>query len=151
MTGQDAEREGDSPVGIDPATTLVVEDDKGVRVFLQKFLKMKGRRVRAAGDAETAWQLFEEEPAALVLVDWQLPGMSGLDLCDRIRDLPGGDRITIVMVTGQDQPGDWKHALARGADDYITKPFSTRDLALRLSVIERRLAGLHGDAVNQTE
>ena len=119
--------------------TLIVEDDAGSRLKLEKFLGARGHEVCACADAETAWHAYQHEVYPLVLLDLQLPGMDGLQLCRQMRALPQGERSVIVVITGRDQPEDLQAVLAAGADDYLTKPVHFPLLNVRLTIAKRQV------------
>jgi PAS domain S-box-containing protein len=122
--------------------TLLVEDDTTTRYLLESILGGRGYAVTAVGAAETAWPLCEREAYPLVVLDWGLPGMDGLELCRKIRRLPHGDRSLIVVLTGRDQPADLQAVLDAGADDYLTKPVDVERLNVRLAIAERQVQNL---------
>ena len=122
--------------------TLLVEDDATTRYLLESLLKSRGYEVTAVADAETAWPLCQQKPYAVVVLDWLLPGMDGLALCQKIRSLPHGDRSLIVVLTSRDQPADLQAVLDAGADDYLTKPVDVARLNVRLTIAERQVGNL---------
>lgn len=122
----------------DMRKTLVVEDDEPIRLLLQKTLVARGHAVTAVESGQEAWEILQQSFFPMVLLDWMLPGLDGLELCKRIRALPHGDYTTILLATAKNQPADWARALEAGADDYMTKPFSVKLLDIRLSVLEAR-------------
>lgn len=122
----------------DPRKTLVVEDDASIRTLLQKTLVARGHDVTAVASGTEAWELLQETFFPIVLLDWMLPDLDGLEVCKRLRTLPHGDYTTVLLATAKNKPADWALALEAGADDYMTKPFSVRHLDIRLSVIEAR-------------
>jgi PAS domain S-box-containing protein len=120
-------------------STLLVEDDATTRRLLEGILRARGYEVTAVEDAESAWPLCEAQPFPLVVLDWLLPGMDGVDLCRKIRALPHGDRSVIVMLTARDRPEDLRAVLDAGADDYLTKPVDVPHLNIRLEIAERQV------------
>jgi DNA-binding NtrC family response regulator len=118
---------------------LVVEDDPATRAELETTLRSRGHEVAGCPDAETAWKRYQREPFPLVLLDWGLPGMDGLELCRHMRALPHGDRSVILVCTAHDQPEDLQTVLDAGADDYLTKPVNARQLKVRLAIAERQV------------
>lgn len=118
---------------------LVVEDDSATRLLLQRVLEGRGHQVDACADGETGWAAYQREMHPLVILDWLLPGMDGLDLCRRMRRMPRGADSVIIVETGKDQPADLGKVLDAGADDYVTKPVDARLLAVRLTIAERHL------------
>src|SRR6266542_5086156 len=121
---------------------LLVEDDEEARTILKQLLKARGHEVAAFGDAETAWEACQGEPYPLMVLDWVLPGMDGVELCRRIRTLPHGDQSVIVIITSRNRPEDVAEVLTAGADDYFTKPIQPRLLAVRLAIAEKHVADL---------
>ncbi len=117
--------------------TLVVEDDPFIRQLLEEILRDRGHDPTVCEDAESAWEAYQAEPYPLVLLDWLLDGMDGLELCRRMRASPQGERSAIVMVTVKDGPQDLKACLEAGADDYLKKPIDIELLSVRLSIAER--------------
>lgn len=116
---------------------LVVEDDVVARRLLEHALSERGHEVVAVADAESALDLHRVEPFALMIVDWHLPGMDGLELCRRVRGAPGGNDVAIVVATGSDRAEDLLDALNAGASDYLAKPLGPSALRTRLIVAER--------------
>jgi len=117
------------------ATILVVDDEPIVRDVVVRYLRRDGYRTLEAGNGDEAQLLIEHDPPALVVLDVMLPGIDGLELCRWIRarsDLP------IVMLTARGEEADRIVGLEFGADDYLTKPFSPRELAVRVRNLLRR-------------
>jgi len=121
---------------------LVVEDDSSTRAVLENILVTRGCEVTTCADAETAWVAYQGELYPLVVMDWLLPGMDGLQLCRQMRGSAHGDRSIIIMFTARDQPDDLQAVLAAGADDYLTKPVDVRRLNVRLAIAERQVENL---------
>lgn len=119
---------------------LLIEDDPVGRRQLEAALSSRGHDVTACADAESAWEIFQREPHALVVADWLLPGMDGLELCRNIRALPDGDRSVILVITSRDQPDDLQEVLDAGANDYLAKPVEMAFLQVRLILAERQVA-----------
>jgi diguanylate cyclase (GGDEF)-like protein len=119
---------------------LVVDDDAGARAVLGDYLSMRGHDVTTVGDAETGWEAFQAHPFPIVLVDWRLPGMDGLQLCRRLRAGPRGEAAVILVVTGLDQPENLSAVLEAGANDYVKKPLDLELLDVRMSFAEREVA-----------
>ncbi len=120
------------------ATILVIEDEPGIQELLAFNLTQAGLRVLRAVDAESAWKQIHQSPPDLILLDWMLPGMSGIDLCRRLRSDERYQPIPIIMLTAKGEEHDKILGLESGADDYITKPFSPRELIARIRAMLRR-------------
>jgi len=122
------------------ATILVVEDESGIQEVLKFNLGLHGHEVMIAGDAEAATSLLRVSLPDLILLDWMLPGISGIDFAKRIRSDPRLKHIPIIMLTARSEERDKVQGLETGADDYITKPFSPRELMARIKAVLRRRA-----------
>jgi two-component system KDP operon response regulator KdpE len=117
-------------------TILVVEDEPRVMRLISEVLKAVGYRVLAAASGETAIEMVAIEQPALVLLDILLPhGMDGYQVCRRIREFSS---VPVIMVTAKAQESDLLHGFDVGADDYLTKPFSARELVARVRAVLRR-------------
>src|SRR5437867_3925547 len=117
------------------ATVLVVDDEPIVRGVVVRYLEREGYETLEAGDGETARELLERETPSLVVLDLMLPGVDGLSLCRWIRSR--GD-LPVIMLTALGEEADRIVGLEVGADDYVTKPFSPRELAARVKTVLRR-------------
>lgn len=122
------------------ATILVVEDEPGIQEVLKFNLGLHGHAVITAGDAEEALERLRDTLPDLVLLDWMLPGMSGIDLARKLRADSRLKQIPIIMLTARAEERDTVMGLETGADDYITKPFSPRELVARIKAVLRRRA-----------
>lgn len=120
----------------DQLQVLVVDDDPRLRLFLTGELGVEGYLPRQAGDGQEALLELRRQPADLVLLDWQLPDFSGVEVCRRIR--ASGLTLPILMLTGRDQVRDRVEALDAGADDFVIKPFSVEELLARVRAHLRR-------------
>lgn len=116
---------------------LVVDDEPSLRRVLRTSLGATGFSVREAPTGEAALGTIERDPADLVLLDINMPGMGGIETCRRIRRLAPQTGIVMISVRGQE--GDKVRALEAGADDYVTKPFRFRELLARLRAVYRRM------------
>lgn len=116
---------------------LVVEDDKLVRNDIVALLRKRGHHVTECGAAEPALAIHQTMPFPLILLDWVLPGMDGLEMCRRARHLPGGDSPVIIIATSRDRPEDLIAGLDAGADDYLPKPITANSMTTRLAIAER--------------
>src|SRR6478736_1434738 len=121
---------------------LLVEDHPGSRRNLQRLIAKRGHDVTAVGSAEEAEAALAAETFPFLILDWMLPGKSGVDLCRDLRAQPNGDEVYILLVTARADPEDLEQALAAGANDYLTKPLDARRLGVRLSVAESHIRGL---------
>src|SRR5690348_2947891 len=121
---------------------LVVEDSAVARHMLRAVLMQRGHAVTALRDAETAWELVQHTSFPLILLDWILPGMDGVELCRRIRRLPHGDQSVILVISEREQPEDLDAVLDAGASDYFPKSADNRLLSMRLTVAERQAADI---------
>ena len=120
-------------------TILVVDDDPTVSDVVRRYLERAGYSVTLAGDGRDALAAYERVRPDLVVLDLMLPGIDGLEVCRRLRSTPAG--VPIVMLTALGEEADRVLGLQLGADDYVTKPFSPRELVLRVqSVLRRSLA-----------
>jgi len=120
--------------------TLVVEDSSSMRGLLRELLRERNYEVTSVSTAEEALKAHLERPFQLMLVDWTLPGMSGLSLCRMVRARPGGEDIVILLITGRNSPDDLHAALDAGASDYLSKPIDPEILGTRLVIAERAIA-----------
>lgn len=123
--------------------TLIVDDDNIMRRILKRTAMALGHDVTGCVDAEKALKAVKSDDYSLVILDWMLPGMDGIELCRRIRKMPGGDRCFIIMVTIKDKFEDLLKVLEAGADDYIAKPVDVKLLKTRLTVAERMAGKLN--------
>jgi DNA-binding response OmpR family regulator len=117
------------------AHVLVVDDDHTVREVVVSYLRAGGHRVTDVADGEAALKAMSDRPADLVVLDLMLPGIDGLEVCRRLRDRSD---VPVIMLTAMGAETDRVVGLERGADDYVTKPFSPRELALRVDSVLRR-------------
>ena len=119
------------------ARILVVEDEANLAMGLEDDLKLEGYDVEVAREAETARRRLEEKPFDLIVLDVMLPGQDGFDLCRALRRQ--GVETPIIMLTAKTQESDRVLGLELGADDYVTKPFSPRELRARIKAVLRRV------------
>jgi two-component system response regulator RegX3 len=115
---------------------LLVDDDPGIREVVSASLRLVDFAVEVAGDGEEALERLGRERFDLVVLDLMLPGISGAEVCRRLR--AGGNAVPVLMLTARDGEVDRVLGLELGADDYVTKPFSTRELVSRARAIFRR-------------
>jgi two-component system phosphate regulon response regulator PhoB len=124
-----------------PASILIVEDEKEIRELLVFTLLRDGYEVIEAETAEVALEKIDNRLPDLILVDWMLPGMDGIDLAKRLRRDELTEDLPIVMLTARGEEADKLRSFAGGIDDYITKPFSPRELLARVKALLRRSGG----------
>ena len=126
---------------------LVIEDEKAIRDMLSFGLRRSGFEVREAGDCRAGRAAIADRRPDLILVDWMLPDMSGLELTRQLkRDRDTAD-LPIIMLTARADEPDKISGLEGGADDYVTKPFSPRELVARINAVLRRTPGVVADEV----
>jgi len=133
---------------------LVVEDEDALATLLQYNLDKEGYDVAVAGDGEEALLLADERLPDLVVLDWMLPKVSGIEVCRRLRSRPETRNVPIIILTARGEETDRIRGLDTGADDYVVKPFSMTELTARIRAVLRRIRpGLaedrirHGDIV----
>jgi two-component system phosphate regulon response regulator PhoB len=122
------------------ADILVVEDEEAIREMVGLALTRNNYRFRQAEDAEQARTLINERFPDLILLDWMLPGTSGIELARQLKDNAATRHLPIIMLTARAEEDDKVNALEAGADDYVTKPFSPRELLARIKSVLRRAA-----------
>jgi two-component system phosphate regulon response regulator PhoB len=120
-------------------TILVIEDDASMAELLRYNLEHEGFKVAYAADGEEGLMRAQEEPPDLVLLDWMLPLVSGIEVCRRLRRQPETRNTPIIMLTARGEEADRIRGLDTGADDYITKPFSPSELLARVHAVLRRV------------
>ncbi len=120
------------------AKVLVVEDEEPLAMLLRYNLEAEGFHVTVVGRGEDAEVAVAEEPPDLIVLDWMLPGISGLELCRRLRTGRVGRSVPILMLTARGEETDRIRGLTTGADDYVVKPFSLPELLARVRAILRR-------------
>lgn len=120
------------------ATILVVEDEDALSALLEYNLQREGFSPRLVADGDDAMMSIEEEHPDLVLLDWMLPGLSGLEICRRIRARTELCDMPVIMMTARGEESDRVRGLDTGADDYLTKPFSVPELIARIRALLRR-------------
>ncbi|MBS0347451.1 MAG: phosphate regulon transcriptional regulator PhoB [Proteobacteria bacterium] len=123
-----------------PATILLVEDEPAIQELIAANLMRAGHHVVRASDAETAQRIVRDALPDLILLDWMLPGMSGVEFARRLRGEERTRGIPLIMLTARGEEQDKVLGLESGADDYITKPFSPRELVARIKAVLRRRA-----------
>jgi DNA-binding response OmpR family regulator len=126
------------PEGLPAGTALVVEDEDSIASLVRSYLERDGFTVVHARDGETALDELDRRQVRVVVLDVGLPGMDGFDVCRNIR---ARSRVPILMLTARDEEPDRVSGLVLGADDYVTKPFSPRELLARVQAVLRRTEG----------
>ena len=134
-------------------TVLIVDDEPAIRQMLTFTLAGDGHTCLEAADAEQAYAAVGRQTPDLILLDWMLPGISGVDFARRIKRDAKTRAIPIIMLSAKGEEADKVRALDTGADDYITKPFSTSELLARIRAVIRRsgFEEADGDAIDQGE
>jgi len=120
------------------ARIAVVEDEEALGVILRYNLEAEGYSVDVIGRGDEADLRLREHVPDLLLLDWMLPGLSGVELCRRLRGRPETERLPIIMLTARGEEGERVRGLQVGADDYVVKPFSTPELMARVRAMLRR-------------
>ena len=120
-------------------TLLLVEDDKALAELLIWHFEREEFKVLRTGDGEEALLLADESPPDVIILDWMIEGVSGLEVCRRLRRKPHTANVPIIMLTARGEEGDRIRGLETGADDYVTKPFSPRELMARVGAVLRRV------------
>ncbi|MCA3692034.1 MULTISPECIES: phosphate regulon transcriptional regulator PhoB [Aquidulcibacter] len=118
---------------------LVVEDEDALATLLRYNLEKDGYHVGVAVDGEEALMMASERLPDLVILDWMLPKVPGIEVCRRLRAKPDARNIPIIMLTARGEESDRIRGLDTGADDYVTKPFSTTELLARVRAVLRRI------------
>ncbi len=130
------------------AKMLLVEDDAALAELLVYHFKREDFDVRQTSDGEEALLLAQESAPDIVLLDWMIEGLSGIEVCRRLRRMPETANVPIIMLTARGEEEDRVRGLETGADDYVTKPFSPRELVARVGAVLRRVRpALAGEAL----
>lgn len=117
---------------------LIVEDEPPLAELVRYNIEKEGFRALCVGDGEEAMLLVEEEEPDLIILDWMLPGLSGIEVCRRLRERKNTKSLPIIMLTARGEESDRIRGLDSGADDYIVKPFSPNELLARAKAVLRR-------------
>ena len=131
----------------DQATILIVEDEPAIVELVSFTLRGAGWDASAVNNTADAWQFITHRTPQLVLLDWMLPDQSGIRLLSKIRSDRQLNGLPIIMLTAKSMEEDKIAGLENGADDYVTKPFSPRELTARIKTVLRRKAPEHGQGV----
>src|SRR6478672_10111182 len=121
------------------ARLLLVEDDRALADLVTFHLERSGYEVTRTGDGEEALILVDEVKPDVVLLDWMIEGVSGIEVCRRLRRRSSTANVPIMMLTARGEESDRIRGLETGADDYVTKPFSPRELVARVGAVLRRV------------
>jgi two-component system phosphate regulon response regulator PhoB len=121
------------------ASILIIEDEEPIRILLAYNLEAEGYRVRQTAQGEDAVHMIAEERPDLIILDWMLPGISGIEVCRLLRARPETRAIPVIMLTARGEEAERVRGLATGADDYVVKPFSVAELMARIRTILRRV------------
>lgn len=121
------------------ATVLVVEDEKSISTLIQYNLEKEGFKVLISETGEEGFELIKKNLPDLVLLDWMLPDLSGIDICKQIKKDTKLKSIPVIMLTAKSEEIDKIRGFETGADDYVTKPFSTKELILRIKALLKRV------------
>ena len=121
------------------ASILIVEDEEPIKVLLTYNFEAQGYRVRATSSGEDVGPMIADERPNLIILDWMLPGISGIEVCRLLRARPETRDIPILMLTARGEEAERVRGLATGADDYVVKPFSVPELLARIKSILRRV------------
>jgi two-component system phosphate regulon response regulator PhoB len=130
---------------------LIIEDERPIREMIAFSLRRAGFEVSEAADSRSARRLVADRQPDLMLIDWMLPEMSGLELTRAFKREEGTRNVPIIMLTARSEEGDKVAGLNSGADDYVTKPFSPRELMARINAVLRRAAPGGGEEVLSAE
>ena len=122
-------------------TILVIEDEEAQRLILQHNLEEAGYEVICAEDGEIGWELITDYRPDLIVLDWMMPKLSGLELCRRIKSSAKTKNTPIIMLSARSEEVDRIRGLDIGADDYVSKPYSIKELLARIKGQIRRVEG----------
>ncbi len=130
---------------------LVIEDEAAIREMVDMSLAAAGFEVFQAESGEEGFSLLNEHVPDLILLDWMLPGMSGIDFARRIKKDPLCSDIPVIMLTARGEEEDKVRGLDSGADDFVTKPFSPRELVSRIKAVLRRASPMSSEEVVEVD
>ncbi|OYW62117.1 MAG: phosphate regulon transcriptional regulatory protein PhoB [Azorhizobium sp. 32-67-21] len=126
-----------------PANILIIEDEEPLTLLLRYNLESEGYAVDAVARGDEAETRLRESVPDLIILDWMLPGLSGIELCRRLRTRPETERLPVIMLTARGDETERVRGLATGADDYVVKPFSVPELLARVRALLRRAKPEH--------
>ena len=118
---------------------LLADDDELMRELTAAVLEVHGHTVEMFADGDAVWSAFAREPAEMVVLDWQMPGADGLEVCRRVRAHPDGAYTYLLVITARSGMNSLEAVLDAGADDYLSKPVTPEDIAARLRIAARRM------------
>jgi len=121
---------------------LICEDDRNIAALVETYLKREGFRTVIAHDGRQGLKLAETAGPSLIILDWMLPGVDGIDICRQVRR---SSDVPIIMLTAREEEADRIVGFSHGADDYVVKPFSPRELVERVKAVLRRAGGRRGE------
>ena len=133
------ERNGAGPAPSIPRA-LIADDDEMMRLLIETVAVERGYAVEVAENGERAWEAYQRLRPTLLILDWQMPGMDGLEVCRRVRESDPTQATFVLMITARDTDTDLAMVLDGGVDDYLSKPLSADALRARLAIAERRIA-----------
>ena len=129
------------------ANILIVDDEEAIREMISVSLELAGFQWMEAENGQLAHSMIVDERPDLILLDWMLPGVSGIELARRLKRDEATSEIPVIMLTAKSEEDNKIQGLDAGADDYITKPFSTRELISRINAVLRRVPGHQHKAI----
>lgn len=118
---------------------LLADDDVLMRELLQAVLAAYGHEVEVFDNGADAWEAFDAAPAPMIVLDWEMPRMDGLEVCRRVRNHAAGGDAYLLVITARAKAADLDDVLRAGADDYLSKPVTPSDVAARLRIAEKRI------------
>lgn len=118
---------------------LLADDDVLMRELLQAVLAAYGHEVEVFDNGADVWAAFDAAPAPMVVLDWEMPRMDGLEVCRRVRNHAAGEDTYLLVITARAKAADLEDVLRAGADDYLSKPVTPSDVAARLRIAEKRI------------
>jgi DNA-binding response OmpR family regulator len=122
-----------------PLRILLADDDTMMRDLLESVFSAYGHEVEVHSTGAEAWASFDANPALMVVLDWEMPEMDGLEVCRRIRKHSEGTDTYVLLITARSKAADLEDVLSAGADDYLSKPVTPSDVAARLRIAEKRI------------
>lgn len=123
-----------------PPRALIADDDEMMRLLIQTVAEERGYEVEASENGDGAWDAYQRLRPTLMILDWQMPGMDGLEVCRRVRAIDPTRATFVLMITARDTDSDLAKVLDGGVDDYLSKPLTADALRARLAIAERRIA-----------